>query len=46
LLGLVYVSLCPFGWMAYRRQTARDRLAAAGDVVTLHAVDSGAAPRE
>ena len=46
LLGLVYVSLIPFSWLAYRRQATRDRLAATGDVVTLHAVDSGAPPRE
>lgn len=43
LLGLGYVGLIPFSWMAYRRQASQDRRAAAksGDVVSLRAVDSG-----
>jgi CDP-diacylglycerol--serine O-phosphatidyltransferase len=47
LLGLGYISLIPFSWLAYRRQAAQDRQAApAGDVVTLHAVDSGSPPHD
>ena len=38
LLGLVYVGLIPFSWLAYRRQVAQDRRAA--DVVPLRAVES------
>ncbi len=43
LIGLAYVSLIPFSWMAYRRQAAQDRRAAEnpGEVVSLRAVDSG-----
>jgi len=43
LLGLGYVALIPFSWMAYRRQASQDRRGAAkpGDVVSLRAVDSG-----
>ncbi len=43
LLGLGYVALIPFSWMAYRRQASQDRRSAAkpGDVVSLRAVDSG-----
>lgn len=43
LIGLGYVSLIPFSWMAYRRQAAQDRRAAEnpGEVVSLRAVDSG-----
>jgi CDP-diacylglycerol--serine O-phosphatidyltransferase len=43
LIGLVYVSLIPFSWIAYRRQASQDRQAAAksGEVVSLRAVDSG-----
>ncbi|MGQ0580658.1 MAG: CDP-diacylglycerol--serine O-phosphatidyltransferase [Reyranella sp.] len=43
LIGLAYVSLIPFSWMAYRRQAAQDRQAAEnpGEVVSLRAVDSG-----
>jgi CDP-diacylglycerol--serine O-phosphatidyltransferase len=37
LLGLVYVALIPFSWMAYRRQAAQD---SSGEVVPLRAVDS------
>ena len=43
LIGLVYVSLIPFSWGAYRRQAAQDRRAEArpGEVVSLRSVDSG-----
>src|SRR5215470_17940881 len=44
LLGLAYLMLIPFSWIAYRRQAAQDRQAAAtaaNDVVVLRAVDSG-----
>ena len=42
LLGLAYAALIPFSWLAYRRQAQQDRQAAAAtDVVTLRAVDSG-----
>ncbi|MSP74845.1 MAG: CDP-diacylglycerol--serine O-phosphatidyltransferase [Rhodospirillaceae bacterium] len=43
LIGLVYVALIPFSWMAYRRQAAQDQRAAKnpGEVVSLRAVDSG-----
>ncbi|MDP1749429.1 MAG: CDP-diacylglycerol--serine O-phosphatidyltransferase [Reyranella sp.] len=42
LIGLAYVALIPFSWMAYRRQASQDRQAVAksGDVVSLRAVDS------
>jgi CDP-diacylglycerol--serine O-phosphatidyltransferase len=47
LLGLGYISLIPFSWIAYRRQATQDRQATpAGDVVTLHAVDSGSPPHD
>src|SRR5579883_326400 len=38
LLGLVYLGLIPFSWLAYRRQAAQDRRG--GDVVSLRSVDS------
>ncbi|MDI1287590.1 MAG: CDP-diacylglycerol--serine O-phosphatidyltransferase [Reyranella sp.] len=43
LIGLAYVALIPFSWMAYRRQASQDRQAATpqADVVSLRAVDSG-----
>src|SRR3954464_966821 len=43
LIGLAYVSLIPFSWLAYRRQALQDRQATArsGDVVSLRSVDSG-----
>ncbi len=47
LLGLGYASLIPFSWMAYRRRATQDRqVAAAGDVVSLRAVDSSPSPRD
>jgi len=41
LLGLGYMALIPFSWMAYRRQAMADRqaAAAAGEVVPLRAVE-------
>lgn len=41
LVGLGYMALIPFSWMAYRRQATADRQAAAapGEVVPLRAVD-------
>lgn len=41
LLGLGYMALIPFSWMAYRRQAQADRQSAtaAGEVVPLRAVD-------
>jgi CDP-diacylglycerol--serine O-phosphatidyltransferase len=41
LLGLVYLSLIPFSWFAYHRQSSRDRAAANSDVVSLRSVYSG-----
>jgi len=46
LLGLVYVSLIPFSWMSYQRQSRQDREGAGADVVSLRAVDTGSPPRE
>ena len=51
LLGLVYVSLIPFSWQSYRRQstqdrTMHDRAGPSADVVNLRALDSGTPPRE
>ena len=48
---LVYVSLIPFSWLSYRRQSTQDRTthdrgAPSADVVNLRAVDSGTPPRE
>lgn len=44
LLGLVYISLIPYSWMSYRRQSTQDRTGA--EVVSLRAVESGPPPRE
>jgi CDP-diacylglycerol---serine O-phosphatidyltransferase len=42
MIGMVYVSLIPFSWIAYRRQAAQDRQASTtADVVSLRSVDSG-----
>jgi CDP-diacylglycerol---serine O-phosphatidyltransferase len=38
LLGLVYIGLIPFSWLAYRKQAAQD--GPASEVVPLRAVDS------
>ena len=43
LLGLVYVCLIPFSWLAYRRHARQD--ATRGEVVPLRAVEPGA-PRD
>ena len=40
LLGLVYLSLIPFSWLAYRKQAAQEMRG--GDVVALRSVDTGA----
>ena len=37
LLGLIYLGLIPFSWLAWRRQATRDRHEG-GDVVTLRTV--------
>jgi CDP-diacylglycerol--serine O-phosphatidyltransferase len=42
LLGLIYLGLIPFSWLAYRRQAARERQEGA-DVVTLRSVPSDGA---
>lgn len=39
LLGLAYLCLIPFSWLAYRKQAEQDRRASAGEVVSLHAMD-------
>jgi CDP-diacylglycerol---serine O-phosphatidyltransferase len=39
LLGLVYICLIPFSWLAYRKQASHDT--PAGEVVPLRAVDPG-----
>jgi CDP-diacylglycerol---serine O-phosphatidyltransferase len=46
LLGLVYLCLIPFSWLAYQRQASRERAVASGDVVALHAAEPGPSPRE
>lgn len=39
LVGLVYLGLIPFSWIAYRRQAARDRRPSTADVVPLRSVE-------
>ena len=47
LLGLAYVSLIPYSWVAYRRQSVQNRDgAASAPVVNLRSVDGSAPPRE
>jgi CDP-diacylglycerol--serine O-phosphatidyltransferase len=47
LLGLVYVSLIPYSWMAYRRQAVENRdVPGPAEVVNLRAVDVNSPPRE
>jgi len=46
LLGLVYLCLIPFSWLAYQRQASRERAVASGDVVSLRAADQGPSSRE
>lgn len=40
LLGLIYLALVPFSWLAYRRQAARDRQPPTSDVVPLRSVST------
>ena len=44
LLGVVYLSLIPFSFLAHRRQAAQDKPAA--DVVALRAVDGGGSTQD
>jgi CDP-diacylglycerol--serine O-phosphatidyltransferase len=46
LLGLVYLCLIPFSWLAYQRQASRERAVASGDVVALHTAEQGPSSRE
>ena len=46
LLGLVYLCLIPFSWLAYQRQASRERAVASGDVVSLRTAEQGSPPRE
>ena len=46
LLGLVYLCLIPFSWLAYQRQASRERAVASGDVVSLRAAEQGPSLRE
>lgn len=39
LLGLVYLGLIPFSWMAYRRQATQERRPSSGGVVPLRSVN-------
>jgi CDP-diacylglycerol--serine O-phosphatidyltransferase len=41
LLGLIYLALIPYSWLAYRRQAARDRQVPPSDVVPLRSVPTG-----
>jgi CDP-diacylglycerol--serine O-phosphatidyltransferase len=38
LLGLIYLALIPYSWLAYRRQAVRDRQVPPSDVVPLRSV--------
>jgi CDP-diacylglycerol--serine O-phosphatidyltransferase len=40
LLGLVYIGLIPFSWLAYRRQATQERASPSADVVSLHRADN------
>jgi CDP-diacylglycerol--serine O-phosphatidyltransferase len=40
LLGLVYIGLIPFSWLAYRRQATQERASPSADVVSLRSVDN------
>lgn len=40
LLGLVYLGLIPFSWLAYRRQMSQERKPSAAGVVSLRSVES------
>jgi CDP-diacylglycerol--serine O-phosphatidyltransferase len=46
LLGLVYLCLIPFSWLAYQRQASRERAVASGDVVSLHTAEQAPSSRE
>jgi CDP-diacylglycerol--serine O-phosphatidyltransferase len=47
LLGLVYLCLIPFSWMAYRRQASQDRKPmSSADVISLRTVDGRSAFEE
>jgi CDP-diacylglycerol---serine O-phosphatidyltransferase len=46
LLGLVYLCLIPFSWLAYQRQASRERAMASGDVVALRSAEQGAPSHE
>jgi len=46
LLGLVYLCLIPFSWLAYQRQASRERAVVSGHVVSLHAAEQGPSSRE
>ncbi len=41
LLGLIYLRLIPFSWLAYQRQASRERAVASGDVVALRTPNKG-----
>ena len=41
LLGLVYLCLIPYSWIAYQRQASRERGLANGEVVSLRSADLG-----
>jgi CDP-diacylglycerol--serine O-phosphatidyltransferase len=44
LLGLVYVCLIPFSWLAYRRQASLEKRSAPAEVISLRAIDGGPPP--
>ncbi|MBM4073776.1 MAG: CDP-diacylglycerol--serine O-phosphatidyltransferase [Planctomycetes bacterium] len=47
LLGLVYLSLIPYSWLAYRRQAMQSQAEARpAEVVNLRAVEPGGPPRD
>jgi len=46
LLGLVYLCLIPFSWLAYQRQASRERAMASGDVVALRSAEQGPSSRD
>jgi len=46
LLGLVYLCLIPFSWLAYQRQASRERAMASGDVVALCSAEQGPSSRD
>jgi len=46
LLGLVYLCLIPFSWLAYQRQASRERAMTSGDVVALRSAEQGPSSRD